>query len=1209
MRLKSLEMTGFKSFSGRTVLSFPAGITAIVGPNGCGKSNVVDALRWVMGEQSVRHLRGRAMEDVIFNGSETQAATGMAEVSLVLDNRDGQAPAEYASFTGHDAADGHQRRAADGQAPAEYASFTEIMITRRLFRSGESEYLINKVPCRLKDIIEFFLGTGVGNKAYAIVEQGRVDEMINAKPEERRSFIEEAAGTSKYRNRKLIAERKLDRTQQNLLRVNDIVREVERQIRSLEMQAKKAERYRLLKSELREKELAWAALQHAFLDREIDALEKNRQRTEDRLTELLAALHGRESAGESGRLTMLEADREIQATQELLYQAKLRQQGADQRIAFCEKEQASLRAADEKVRREISQAQEKIRSLTSEIDGLKRERDEFSQLLLFEEDRLHDGEKRLVELKDKLQRLQSEVDGDKDYLIDAASRLAQWRNDLSGQERRVEEIGRERAKRRDEETAARSTRENWSAKRDEASAGLQRCGVRAAEIDGENNRSNETLARLKEARAEQEKTTAATEARLQQARSRLLSLQELRKNYEGYHEGVKAIMLRRDRQPKANGIYGLVADVLEAPEPYEKALTAVLGDRLQCLIVESHAEGLESIEYLKRESSGRGSFLPLSISQKRLRPLPSSKPEVVAPLLDMVAVKDGFREIAEYLLGDVVVVKDLKTGLALWSRNGFVCTLVTPEGEVIDHTGVITGGSTESLEAGLLAQKRRIKELENLTAQLAAELRGEKAKLAALDEEIASEETKRAALLAEGHQLELDRLRLDHEIAQASREIARAEEMLAVLKQEETDLAAGLAQLETEMKTRREAVAALEAERGERERAFNEKREQLARAQRDLETLESEVTNSRVRGTSLEEKRGHAEQNLERRVAHIDELRTEVAAAEIELSEIEKRTGDLNGERETARAALAESAKVASELEERVEGERRKYRDLAERVARVEEEIKKLRSDSDAIQEEKNRLDLLLTEKRIGLQHLCDGIREKYDVDLRTSATETPAGDVPPSDLAGEVEELKRRLDRMGDVNLTAIGEFEELSGRYAFLTQQKDDLEKSVADLQQTIAKLNRTCRQRFRETFDEINRNFEEIFPRLFRGGRARLVLTNESDYLETGVDIIAQPPGKKLQSITLLSGGEKALTAVSLLFALFLTKPSPFCCLDEVDAPLDDANIDRFNEIVKEMSQSSQFILITHNKRTMQAAEVLYGITMEEPGLSKVVSVRMN
>ena len=1183
MRLKRLEMVGFKSFAQKTVIEITPGVTAVVGPNGCGKSNIVDALRWAMGEQSARHLRGHHMEDVVFNGSDSLPATGMAEVSIIFDNE-------------------------DGRAPAEYSNFSEIMVTRRLFRSGESEYAINKISCRLKDIVDLFLGTGVGSKAYSIVEQGKVDELVNSKSEERRGLIEEAAGTSKYKSRRIVAENKLDRTQQNLLRVSDIVREIERQIRAMELQAKKAERYRALKSELKQKELAFTVLQRDTFTQEIAEQEAALAGVENRLAGHLAALHRKEAENEAVRLSLLEADREIGLQQENVYQRRMQIQSDEQKCEFLKKDLAQLEQSEAEALAALAQFEERTKTLAQEIDELNKAKESFVQLSLFEETFLRDKESELEKLQAQVRTLQDGVEREKEALIDAANQIAYLKNDFLAEDKRRGEISKEVARSEAELTETTESLSTCDEKRNESSQALGSCAEETRQRALEAAHVAASIQALSRARQAQEKKIAALKEQIQENRSRLESLADLQKNYEGYHEGVRAIMLKKQQEVAPNGIYGLVADVIDAPEAYEKALTAVLGDRLQYIIVKGHQEGLEAIEYLKDQASGRGSFIPRQLSRKVHKELPLGESEVIAPLMNVISVKEGYHDVAEYLLSDVVVVRDLLAGLALWNRNGYHSTLVTPDGEVIDPMGIVTGGSGAPLERSVLTQRRRIRELASALAQLESQLPREERESETLKQELEQAETKKTLLSAEIHRLELERVRLEHEQRAANQELERLRQSVHALTQEQSDLTTALHRVNEEIQRCLSTTQARSEEKLERERVLAQKQTACAELRQAVEAAESAVTQSRVRNAALGEKRENTYTNLANRLKLQEATAQEIATCRARRADFQRRRQEIEQSLACTEEALLSSRSELQNLEQQLQTERQKYRGISMQLAEIGEAIKELRPLGESCQEEKSGVQLSLAEKRLGLQHLAANLREKYDADLGILSVDFSENGPSKADLVSEIDELRGRLQRMGEVNLAAIGEYEELTTRFKFMNQQKEDLEKSIADLQQTIVKLNRVCRLRFKESFEAINEKFEVIFPRLFRGGKAKLVLTDENDYLETGVDIVVQPPGKKLQSITLLSGGEKALTAVSLLFAIFLTKPSPFCFLDEVDAPLDDANIDRFTELITEMSEHSQFVLVTHNKKSMQAAEVLYGITMAEPGVSKVVSVRM-
>src|ERR1051325_8187440 len=774
MRLKRLEMTGFKSFAQRTIVEFNPGITAVVGPNGCGKSNIVDALRWAMGEQSPRHLRGHQMEDVIFNGSDSLPGTGMAEVSIIFDNE-------------------------DGRSLAEYSTFSEIMVTRRLFRSGESEYSINKVNSRLKDVLELFLGTGVGSKAYSIVEQGKVDELVNAKPEERRGLIEEAAGTSKYKSRKVLAEKKLERTQQNLLRVADIVREIERQIRSMELQAKKAERYRALKSELKEKELACAFLQRENFQREIAGQETRLGDVESQWAEILAALHAKEAESESVRLSLLEADRQIGAQQEALYQRRSGIQTDEQKCDFLKKDLTQLDQNESEIRASLAQIEERTKTVVLEIDELRKAKESFIQLSLFEETFLRDKETELEKFQAEIRALEAAVEREKEILIEAAGQIANLKNEALGKEKRRGEIGAELARSQSELSQATALLAACEAKIGTTAGLLAQYLEEIRERSLETALATASIQSLTTAFEEKEKKIACLREQTQENRSRLASLEEIQKNYEGCQEGVRAIMLKKQQAVVPNGIHGLVAEVIEAPEHYEKALTAVLGDRLQYVIVKCHQDGVEAIEYLKHQATGRSSFIPMESSRKPRKELPLGEAEVIAPILDVISVKDGYRDIAEYLLSDVVMVRDLQAGLSLYNRNGYYSTLVTTEGEVIDPMGIVTGGSDAPLEAGFLSQRRRIRDLRENLQTLESRLLQEEEEIARLKQEIEQAETKKTLLTAESHRLDIERVRLEVEKGSAERERERITETVRALTQEQTDLATSLQLLDEEI--------------------------------------------------------------------------------------------------------------------------------------------------------------------------------------------------------------------------------------------------------------------------------------------------------------------------------------------------------------------------------------------------------------------------
>lgn len=1184
MRLKALEISGFKSFADRTVLDFTSDVTAIVGPNGCGKSNVVDALRWAMGEQSARYLRGQTMEDVIFSGSERLAPIGMAEVTALLDN-------------------------SDHSAPADYGAFDEVAVTRRLFRSGESEYSINRAPCRLRDIGELFLGSGVGNKSYSIIGQGRVEELVNAKPEDRRRVIEEAAGTSRFKSRRQAAERKMERTRQNLLRVNDIVREVERQLHRIEVQAKRAERYRSLRERLQEKEVRWAARRKQGLEREIAERGAEIAAVEDRITSLTATVRSREAESERARVSLLELDGEIASSQERLHQIELEVNREEQRIESFQREEGERRGFVERERADVLDAGARLERVSSEIAELRKASEEFARCSRSEDESVQRMEGEAAELRTRIEALRAAVERERELMVDRVAAHSQVTNAKQAHEQRLARLAAESAEKESEGRSVERQVEVLDGERARQAGELEKCEMRASQTEEGVRQADARLEGSRAALDGHEEVLARLKEELQEARSGLASLEALQRNFEGYQEGVRAVMFKHRSNGGSDGVCGVVADFIEAPRDLEKALTAVLGERLQYVVVQGHEEGVEAVEYLKRESAGRGGFIPRRFERRNgAAPVMPSGPDVIAPLLGLVEVKEGYRDVAEYLLGDVAVVRDLESGLGLWRSNGSGHSLVTLDGEVIEPMGVVTGGSAESLDGNPISRRRRIKELETEVSAHEESVRAQDRRVADARSELRGAEAERQRFVEEAGELAVAKVQIEHELLRTEQAVARSRQDLATIGQE-------LCNVSSEVDALNESVAACDAAivESSRERAASESRLRDLRAswqesEEALRTADSRLNESRVRAAAAREKEENSRANLENRLSLRAELVSRLAERESRIAEMTRKIEEMAASREQSESRRGALRIRLHEAEADAASRQRDRRALADRIREVEEAIHLVRPDIDAMQEDRGRLQLLQKEKAMELGHLHDDIREKYGVDLEALTLDEGGGGASADDLPEEVAELRARLQRMGEVNLAAIGEFEELTERSRFLSEQREDLERSMADLQQTITKLNRICRLRFKESFEEIDGKFRAIFPRLFNGGKASLRLTDENDYLETGVDIVAQPPGKKLQSISLLSGGEKALTAVSLLFAIFLTRPSPFCFLDEVDAPLDDVNLDLFIEMVKEMTRLAQFVIITHNKRTMLAADVLYGVTMDDPGVSRIVSVEM-
>ena len=1182
MRIRKLELCGFKSFVEPTVLELSPGISGIVGPNGCGKSNLVDALRWVLGEQAPSRLRGDAMEDVIFNGSANRGPNGMAEVSLLLENDGGPDAAEL---------------------PEHLRDVAEILVTRRYFRDGESEYLINRRPCRLRDITELFLGTGVGTRAYAMIEQGKVDQLVNAKPEDVRLFIEEAAGTTRYRNRRLAAERKMERTKENLARVNDILHEIERNIGFYRRMAKKAEQYRLAQEELRRVELQVARRRYDRLGAELAAIDEAREALRRRETGLAESIRALEEARSDARRSLERVEGELGGRQESLAQLRAARASAEARLEMLEREDRDAAERTARIERERTQMSARLGELgeertrlDAELGALATEHASRAGELETSLAAATEGEREVAILSEAREEAKNDV-------VDLLSREADLRNRIATAERQIEALMRRREQVEAEAAGFARTTETLEAEAARLGAERDALAARFTEADEERRRIAAGLERLRAEKAGLEKATLAAAGALAETESRLASAEEIERGYERYQEGVRNVMRRHADAP--NGVLGLVAEILEAPPEFEKAVAAALGERLQHVIVRTPEDARAAIEELKGAAGGRSGFIPLETARPTVRDVDALRVEGAAPLLELVQVEEGYGPLAERLLGDAVVVNDLGAGLAIYRRNGAVRTIVTRDGDVVHPSGVISGGSEAPYEEGLLAQRREIRRLREEIARRRDEQTALARRYEEAERELAEASARDGRLEETLRELSVERMRLGKDAERAGEALDRGRADGSRARAELEELARELEAIAGEGEAARSDLASTAESRMRRETERHDAEIRLAERRAALDAQTRAATELRVelarvveKETRLREARLRLDEQCREHAGRIESLDGEKEALRL-------RGGARRDEAEALGSALGRNRAEEEELSRLVESQRSEANGLREAIEAAERRLAADRDERERAQAERAERDVAHAERILRVENTVTGIRERYQLELES--VEIEPGD--ETELEARFVELQSKVDRLdrSQAGMEAVSELAEAEQRRDFLVAQKTDLEASIADLQKTIASLNRASRDRFAETFAAVDEKFQETFPKLFRGGKARLVLTDESNLLETGVDIHVQPPGMNLRTLSLLSGGQKALTAVSLIFSLFLTRPSPFCVLDEVDAPLDDANIDRFNQIVHEMGQQSQFLLITHNKRTMEVADTLYGVTMEDPGVSKIVSVR--
>ena len=1188
MRIKRIELNGFKSFLERTVLELPLGVTAIVGPNGCGKSNIVDAIRWVLGEQSPKHLRGEAMEDVIFTGNGESGPLGMAEVTLLLerDERDLERPAAPGDGDG-----------VDEGLPAALAEASEIAVTRRYFRSGESEYFINRMPCRLRDITELFLGTGIGTKAYAIIEQGRVEQLVNAKPEEVRLFIEEAAGTTRFRSRKLAAERKMERTRDNLVRVEDVVREIERQMASLERQARRAEEYHRIKDGLRALDLRVMAARQRAWSEEARALGERLAAVRAEEAQLHDAIRRSRGATAEARVRRSADEDRLRVCDGEIAEQRLRAGQARTLGASLAVRQTELVARAADAERELGVLRLRLGDLEEESRGaaeaLERaaaeERDAGAQQ--------RDAEARLEALAAEGTPLDRMVEEAKDAVVEASAEESRLHNMGEALRRRHEELEGRRRKLEDEQ---RLRGERLRANGRDAEAAREAI-TRLEEERLRLGAEREVLAeRQLEIRREEAARGTALEGAREAARqigSRADSLRELHARHEGCKRGAAGLLAR---QP---GTAALLASVLRVPAALERAVAAALGTRLAQIVVPDTASAVAAVGWLRESNAGSATVLPRDAERRAAVIVPAGR-----RLLDQIDVDPQHWALAEALLGQVLLADDLGHALALWRAASHPVTVVTPAGEAIDTVGAVTGGSEPPLEETLLARARELRELEGTLAAARADLAREERALAevqgrdaVLAEAARAADERLQALRLELLAAEKDRERLEEERRRITAELevealeatgvagegGQVADEIAALGARRERATHAVADRRVELANRQQAAAAWRERHGAAERERTDAAVRAAGAGERRRHLEAAVVRARAMLAEVQERLAAVARRAAEAASGADTAAVEAAAAEAEREAAERQAAALTLERDGLRGALAEADRGLS------------ADDAAEASARER---------LDVLGQERAAAEVTLAERRLALEHLAAQLAERYGLGPEALADVVIEDDGEDTERAEHAEALRARLARLGDVNPAAAGELEELRTRREFLVAQRTDLERSLDDLRRTIAKLTRTSRQRFEETFAAANEKLAEVFPKLFPNGKARLELVPPEEGGEPGIEIVVQPAGKKLQSLGLLSGGEKALTATALILSLFLIRPTPFCLLDEVDAPLDEANIGRFNQLVREMAATSQFVLITHNRRTMEVADTLYGITMERAGISKVVAVRL-
>lgn len=1179
MYLKSIEIQGFKSFANKILFEFHNGITGIVGPNGSGKSNVADAVRWVLGEQRVRQLRGGTMQDVIFSGTEIRKPQGFAYVAITLDNSDHKLPIAY----------------------------DQVTVSRRLYRSGESEYKINGSACRLKDINELFYDTGIGKEGYSIIGQGQIDKILSGRPEERRELFDEAAGIVKFKKRKLIAQRKLDDEEQNLVRVKDILSELEKQVGPLKLQSEAAKEYLKLKEELKSRDANLFLLEHKALQLQLSELDQktsivkgdweNASSQSEQLKKDFDRLEEENSASEE----------KIASTREEHSKSILLKESIEGQIAVLREQIRSEQLNEENRKERISSIDQELLGKEEQKQEYEKQREETKKQVAQAEQALTQAGQTLSETEQEMARLSKESEAAKAAIISALNEKA----GLAAKSQRYETMLEQVDVRRSEVTQKLLRfKSDESVQEEELKKEEKRLEQIQEELDRLTELEEETAFRLTAA----EEDGAALAARLSRSQqdyhishSKLESLKNLAERYEGYGNSIRRVMEQKSRIP---GIHGVVADLISTSKKYETAIETALGGSIQNIVTDREETAKELIEYLKKNRYGRATFLPLTGISARggfTQESALREPGILGLASDLVEVKDEYRTLIQYLLGRVVVADTIDHAIALARKFRHTLRIVTLEGELLSAGGSMTGGSFKN-SSNLLGRQRELSELQASCRKALQDVE-EIQKAIADNGRLKAQCTGEAARLRETKQ----------EIVLRKNTAQMNMERLLGKKQEIAESSADLVmenrELEFQLKEIRENRARLSREEEQLEQLQKEQEarsEQLSRklsdAQQQKEETAKLLSGAQLTAAGIRQQDRFIAENVSRILKEESSLKEErqrildgsgesEAVISEKLAKIEQLGRQILEETSKAQRleeALAQNSEEKERLAEKQKSFFRKREELSEEIGRLDKELYRLESQKERLTERmSDQISYMWEEYELtysGAQALKD---------------ETP-GTIP--EIRRAIEELKGNIKGLGNVNVNAIEDYREISERYEFLKAQNDDLAAAREALLKIIEELDTGMRLQFEEKFAQIRQEFDKVFKELFGGGHGALILQEDEDILEAGIQIISQPPGKKLQNMMQLSGGEKALTAIALLFAIQNLKPSPFCLLDEIEAALDDSNVDRFAKYLHKLTKNTQFIVITHRRGTMVSSDRLYGITMQEKGVSTLVSVNL-
>ena len=1178
MYLKSIEVQGFKSFANKIVFEFHNGITGIVGPNGSGKSNVGDAVRWVLGEQSAKQLRGGNMQDVIFSGTETRKPLGFASVAITLDNSDHKLDIDY----------------------------EEVTVTRRLYRSGESEYLMNGVNCRLKDINELFYDTGIGKEGYSIIGQGQIDKILSGKPEERRELFDEAAGIVKFKRRKNTALKKLDEEQQNLVRVTDILSELTRQLGPLERQSETARIYLKKKEELKQLDVNMFLVETSYIREQLKEVEAKYQAAQDELNQTQSVFEQTKTEYEELEKELEQLDEKIQQARELSSQNALKKQQLENDIQILREQIRAAHQSDQHYQERIAFIQQELSRREEEAKGHLEEKEQL-------EEKVKDISEKKLEKQKKLEQLHGEIDGcssqieeSKNEIIEILNQRASTKGKMQRYDAMLEQIGIRKAALSQRVLKLKSDESEQTEIIKAHQQKYQEISERMDELNQDYRKTEKEVTSLRKLMDDQNKQLEAAQTSYHREASRLESLRNMSERYEGYGNSIRRVMEQKANQP---GIHGVVADLIKVQKKYEIAIETALGGSIQNIVTDNDQTAKYLIEFLKRNRYGRATFLPLTNMRKSSFNNGAALKEagVIGTADTLVESDAAYRTLLSQLLGRTLVVDTIDHAIAIGRKYNHSLRIVTLEGESLSPGGSMTGGAFKN-SSNLLGRKREIEELEQSVVTLKQDMQKMQASISKNRDDRNVLRDHLSDLTEELQKLQLSQNTEKMNIAQAETKIREIRSGYGQLKSEGREIEGQIQEIKTNSSAIQAEMELSSAREKEQENLVNEKQAVLDTLQRKEAERAKELNDIQIELSSIEQKRSFSQENIERIVQEERGLREELEHIRISMEEssqdMEKKEADILEIQKTIQAtgeaqledekAMEAYLKKKEELNVQHKSFFNRRDELSSHISLMDKECFRLNSQKEKLDErQENQINYLW---------------EEYEI-TPSQASEYKMEEVPERTvIRKEIAELKDSIRKLGNVNVNAIEEYKEVSERHKFLSAQHSDLVQAAETLKGIITDLDEGMRKQFTEKFEQIRIEFDKAFKQLFGGGKGTLELMEDEDILEAGIRIISQPPGKKLQNMMQLSGGEKALTAIALLFAIQNLKPSPFCLLDEIEAALDDSNVTRFAQYLHKLTKNTQFIIITHRRGTMNAADRLYGITMQEKGVSTLVSVNL-